>query len=108
MQCSVTSSHGNRFARGCFGSRSHVWTTGVYKTKRGTSRIEREARLVSRFFAILRAKTFPELPFLVKSDFWYFYHRERILRLEHENKKLKEQKLGEQEEQVRDFKIVLR
>ena len=29
-----------------------------------------------------------------------FNHRERILRLEHENKKLKEQKLGEQEEQV--------
>lgn len=28
------------------------------------------------------------------------YNRERVLRLEHENKKLKEQMQGEQEEQV--------
>ena len=36
---------------------------------------------------------------------WSFDYRERILRLEHENKKLKEQKLGEQEEQVRIISV---
>ena len=33
-------------------------------------------------------------------------HRERILRLEHENKKLKEQKEGEQEEQVLHLEFI--
>ena len=38
--------------------------------------------------------------FLLVKYLWYGNCRERILRLEHENKKLKEQKLGEQEDQV--------
>lgn len=38
--------------------------------------------------------------FLLVKFLWYGNCRERILRLEHENKKLKEQKLGEQEDQV--------
>lgn len=38
--------------------------------------------------------------FLLIKYLWYGNCRERILRLEHENKKLKEQKLGEQEDQV--------